>query len=90
MNWLGVRRLMAAVLLRAILDVYSTDEQTRSEARAWLEEAGEIIVQIYQIKMDVPMLTRWIRNGFPREAVHFRRYGYKKVRRRGENRLYTD
>lgn len=60
----GIRRLMAAVLLRAIRDVYASDKVTRYQATEWLQKSSINHINQYGLKISQWRLSRWIEQGF--------------------------
>lgn len=60
----GIRRLMAAVLLRAIRDVYAGDKVVRYQATEWLQSNSIEHINRYGLKISALKLNRWIENGF--------------------------
>lgn len=60
----GIRRLMAAVVLRAVRDVFHEEEWLRSEAKGWLDENGEYVLRAFAIDVPEVKLGDWIRGGF--------------------------
>ena len=60
----GIRRLMAAVVLRAVRDVYHQEEWMQIEAKAWLGETGEYVLRAFAIDVPEVKLGEWVRSGF--------------------------
>lgn len=60
----AIRRLMAAVLLRAIRDVYAGDEVVRYQSKEWLEKSSIEHINKYGLKVSSLKMHRWMENGF--------------------------
>jgi len=65
----GIRRLMAAVVLRAVRDVFHQEEWMRSEAKAWLGENGEYVLRAFAIDVPEVKLEEWVRSGFDEKRI---------------------
>ncbi len=65
----GIRRLMAAVLIRAIRDFYSRDEILRDEATDWLRKKSIKHASQYGLKIAYYRLSNWVESGFSEEMV---------------------
>ena len=60
----AIKRLMAAVLLRAIRDVYAGDEVVQCQAKEWLEKSSIEHINKYGLKISSLKMNRWMENGF--------------------------
>ena len=66
----GIKRLAAAVLVRAIRDVYVSDARVRDEAALWLQCRSIEHVNLFRLKVPQFKLQRWIESGFVDEVVN--------------------
>lgn len=66
----GIRRLMAAVMLRAVRDVFSSDYVVREDAKRWLKKYGIKHVNQYGLKISVLKFNCWIESDFTEGAVN--------------------
>jgi hypothetical protein len=65
----GIRRLMAAVLIRAIRDVYVEDEFIRKDAADWLQEKSVKHAIQYGLRISHYRVSDWVESGFSEELV---------------------
>jgi len=65
----GCRRLMAAVLIRAVRDVYAQEKYIRNDATGWLQDHGLEYVVKSGIQVSQVRIHRWIDGGFDRSLV---------------------
>ena len=65
----GIRRLMAAVMLRAVRDVFSSDYVVREDAKRWLKKYGIKHVNQYGLKISVLKFNQWVQSDFTDEVV---------------------
>ena len=70
----GIRRLMAAVLVRAIRDVYHQESWMRKEARDWLRSSAVDVVHIFGVRIPDVRLDEWIKADFDEGRVRKDRY----------------
>jgi len=70
----GIRRLMAAVLVRAIRDVYHQESWMRKEARDWLRSSGADVIRAYGVRVQEVNLVEWIKADFDEGRVRKDRY----------------
>jgi len=68
-NSSGIRRLMAAVMLRAVRDVFSSDYVVREDAKRWLKKYGIKHVNQYGLKISVLKFNQWVQSDFTDEVV---------------------
>lgn len=59
----GIRRLMAAVLLRAIRDMYASDKVIRYQASEWLQRSSIEHINKYGLKISQWRFGKWVENG---------------------------
>ena len=83
----AIKRLMAAVLLRAMRDVYVSDKVVRTEAVDWLQKKSVEHVNLYRLKVPQFKLQRWIESDFTDDVVRMDILGYpvkaKMTKKRG-------
>ena len=65
----GIRRLMAAVVLRAVRDVYASDAIARYTAKEWLRVCGLDYVHMSGLNISVFRFERWLDEDFPLERL---------------------
>ena len=90
----AIKRLMAAVLLRAIRDVYAEDKVVRYQAKEWLESKSVEHVNLYRLKVPQFKLQRWIESDFTDCVVQLDVLGNpvmaKMTKKTGDGRPGTD
>ena len=90
----AIKRLMAAVLLRAMRDVYVNDKVVRVEAADWLQKKSVEHVNLYRLKVPQFKLQRWIESGFTDDVVRMDILGYpvmaKMTKKTGDGGPRTD
>lgn len=60
----GLDRLMAAILLQAIRDVFSINQITREDSRLWLRKHGADYVSNHHFGFPNSLFEDWIRKDF--------------------------
>lgn len=65
-----IKKLMAAVLIRAIRDVYASDEFISQEAAGWLQENSLDFVNRYGLSIAQYRLADWLKNGFDERFIN--------------------
>lgn len=63
-NFSGIRRLMAAMILRAVRDVFSSDYVVREDAKIWLKKYGIEYVNQYGLKISFLKFNDWVQSDF--------------------------
>lgn len=72
----GLRRLMVALFLRTVKDVYNPDELVCFDAKKWLRENAVAFMHRFEIKLSHERICTWIREDFPREMVDMNFHNY--------------
>jgi hypothetical protein len=65
---------MAAVLVRAIRDVYHHESWMRKEAKDWLRSSGADVIRVYGVRVQEVNLVEWIKSDFDEGRVRKDRY----------------
>lgn len=78
----GLDRLMAAILLQAVRDVFSSDYKTRQSSRIWLKEHGVDYAVGHHFGFPIHLFEDWIKRDFvmPQKKVDYLRKSGSKGR----------
>jgi hypothetical protein len=76
----GIRRLMAALMLRAVRDVFSQDVVVREDAKRWLSKYGIKHINQYGLKISVLKFNHWVQSDFTEGVVQMDALGNPVMR----------